>query len=103
MARKPRAVDSEDFKSFWKVYPRRMGKGQAREAFRTACKLEDASVIIEAAQKFQQVSAQSDIKFIPYPSTWLNGERWEDDLSHYDSNNESRLDDILNQGWDVNI
>ena len=103
MARKPRLPDSEDFKLFWQSYPRKMGKGVARLAFINACKIEDASVIIEAAQKFQMISENTEIRFIPHPSTWLRAERWEDDLSHYDSNNDSRLNDILNQGWDTNV
>lgn len=103
MARKPRIPDSEEFKLFWQSYPRRMGKGVARIAFIKACEIEDAEVIIEAAQKFQLVSINTDIRFIPHPATWLNAERWEDDLSHFDSNNDSRLDDILNAQWDDNV
>jgi hypothetical protein len=103
MARKPRVPDSENFKLFWQSYPRRIGKGVARLAFINACKIEDASVIIEAAQKFQIVSENTEIRFIPHPSTWLRAERWDDDLSHFDTNNESRLDDILNAKWDDNV
>ena len=103
MARKPRIPDSEEFKLFWQSYPRKIGKGTARFAFKYACEIEDAEVIIEATQKFQLVSINTDIRFIPHPTTWLNAERWEDDLSHFDSNNDSRLDDILNAQWDDNV
>jgi len=103
MARRPRIPDSEAFKLFWQSYPRRIGKGVARIAFIKACEIEDAEVIIEAAQKFQLVSVNTDKRFIPHPTTWLNAERWEDDLSHFDSNNDSRLDDILNAQWDDNV
>lgn len=103
MARKPRIPDSENFKLFWQSYPRRMGKGVARIAFENACKIESASVIIEAAQKFQMISENTEVRFIPHPSTWLRAERWDDDLSHFDSNNESRLEDILNTKWDDNV
>ena len=69
MARKPRVPDSEEFKLFWQSYPRRIGKGVARAAFTLACEIESAEVIIEAAQKFQLVSVNTEIRFIPHPAT----------------------------------
>lgn len=71
-----------DFDLFWSVYPRHIGKGQARRAWFAAVKLAEPDVIIEAAKLFAQAMESKEMRYIPYPSTWLNGERWEDDLSH---------------------
>lgn len=67
------------FDEFWSAYPRRVGKGQARKAWASAMKKTDASTIIAGAARFASSSASSDLKFVPYPATWLNGERWDDE------------------------
>ena len=36
------------------------------------------------------------LKYIPHASTWLNGERWEDDIDDLrEETNKERLDNIL--------
>lgn len=72
------ALDAS-FDEFWSVYPRRVGKGQARKAWASAMKKTDASTIIAGAARFASSSASSELKFVPYPATWLNGERWDDE------------------------
>ena len=68
------------FDQFWSVYPKKVGKTDARKAF---AKVElPVNVLIDAVQK-QKVSAQwtrDGGQFIPNPSTWLNQGRWEDEL-----------------------
>ena len=67
------------FDNFWTEYPRRVGKGQARRAFKTALSKATPEVIMAGLKLYKaQVESQS-IEFIAYPSTWLNGERWDDD------------------------
>lgn len=77
-------IDSrpDDFKAFWQTYPKRIGKGQAQKAWAAAIKKADPAVIIVAAARYADWTRTgvSDPKFIAHPSTWLNGERWEDDL-----------------------
>lgn len=92
------------FDAFWSVYPRRVAKGHARKAFDKACKLAPAEQIISAAAKFSEVSADTDKQYIPHPTTWLNGERWDDDLDDVapkSKSNSDYLDDILS-GMTVN-
>lgn len=63
-------------------YPRREGKGQARRAYRTARKLVDADTIMEgvAASAADWRSSGRSMDKIPHAATWLNGERWTDEL-----------------------
>lgn len=77
-------ASSKSFNEFWKVYPKRKAKGNALKVW-NKLKPDDALVreILSALEK-QKKSPQwqkDDGQFIPYPATWLNDRRWEDDLS----------------------
>lgn len=68
------------FDQFWRIYPRRAGKGAARKAWQLALRKVDGAVILEAATRYAADPNQPDDKTkIPHPATWLNQERWEDD------------------------
>lgn len=76
----PPAVDAgATFEEFWKAYPRKVGKGQARTAWAKAIKTTDPATITDAAERFANERANADPKFTPHPTTWLNGERWTDE------------------------
>jgi uncharacterized protein YdaU (DUF1376 family) len=63
-----------EFDAFWKAYPRKVAKGRAQRAWRTAIKIANAATIIIAVEQFKWPEPQ----FIPHPATWLNDRRWED-------------------------
>ena len=68
------------FDQFWSVYPKKVGKADARKAFEKVEIPVDA--LITAVQK-QKESAQwtkDGGQFVPNPATWLNQGRWEDEL-----------------------
>ncbi len=70
------------FDEFWKLYPRKVGKGAAEKAWIKHAKTDELAATI-----FAEVTAQSKSeqwlrdggKFIPHPATWLNQRRWEDE------------------------
>ena len=67
------------------MYPRKEGKQKARSAF---AKVDvDIDVLLDALSEHKK-SAQwtkNNGEFIPHASTWLNGRRWEDQMSqNYD-------------------
>lgn len=73
------------FAEFWKAYPKRTNGTYAKTAF---LKLKvDQSLLdkmlraIELQKK--TVWKDKDPQYIPHPSTWLNGERWEDEVSTF--------------------
>lgn len=70
------------FDVFWQAYPRRIGKGAARVSFERAKKLASVNEIIQAARAFSQLCQEErrEKRYIPHPATWLNQERWEDDI-----------------------
>lgn len=74
-----RAFPEQDFEDFYRAYPRHVGKGAARRAYATALKKISAGELLTAAGRFAADVTGKDPKFIPYPATWLNAERWGDD------------------------
>ena len=73
----------EDFERFWSAYPRKVGKGYAHTCFLRAIKKTTVDIIlaaVECQQAWPQWSKDGG-RFIPNPSTWLNQERWNDEVS----------------------
>jgi hypothetical protein len=67
-----------EFETWWAAYPRKVGKGQARKAWRTARKKTDAETLTLALKRQTPALTRSGKEFTPHPATWLNGERWAD-------------------------
>jgi hypothetical protein len=70
------------FEEFWKAYPRKTNKGFARKVFEKL-KVDDAMLtkMIQAIYvQNKNVWKDKDQQYIPHPSTWLNGERWDDEV-----------------------
>ena len=70
------------FESFWKVYPRKVGKEKCRNWFKSHKPKEDlVQKMIEAVEEQKKSKQWSDPQYIPHPYTWLNQRRWEDELT----------------------
>lgn len=67
------------FDQWWNLYPRKVGKGQARLAFRKALRKTDFQTMLLGAQRYAEERAGEDQAFTAHPATWLNGERWLDE------------------------
>lgn len=64
---------------FWEVYPKRVGGAKAKESFIKAW-TKHGNIVLEGARRFaEDPNLPTDKQFIPYPATWLNQERWNDD------------------------
>ena len=70
-------IKPDNFEAFWKAYPRKTNKGFARTVFAKINPDRELFAKIMAAVEKHKAKWE-DPKFIPHPSTWLNGERWED-------------------------
>ena len=68
------------FHDFYEVYPKKKARGAAEKAWEKAIKKTDPEKILAAARDFAQFSQGKDKQFLPYPATWLNQERWDDEL-----------------------
>lgn len=74
---------SKLFDSFWKAYPRKSNKGFAKKVFdKLKVDQELLNKMLQAlALQTRTVWKDKDQQYIPHPSTWLNGERWEDEIT----------------------
>lgn len=84
---KKELMTDEDFESFWKIYPKKLERAKSIEKFK---KIERSMLdtILEAV-KLQKNTAswkKQDGQFVPYPTTWLNWQRWNDDPASLDLN-----------------
>jgi hypothetical protein len=73
---------SQDFEAFWLAYPRKVGKGTAWRAW-LAQKPPGLDVLlpsVDRAKKTEQWSRDGG-QYIPHPSTWITGRRWEDEIT----------------------
>jgi hypothetical protein len=69
------------FDKFWKAYPRKVGKPAAWTAWKKAYNTFDLSKLLAGLERWKATEQwqKEDGKFIPYPATFLNQRRWEDD------------------------
>ena len=87
-AEKPKKPQiKSEFERFWEVYPRKIGKGAAQTAFEAALnkpKAPTADRIIQSVidHKATWNWKKENGQFIPHPQTYLNQDRWKDDLTN---------------------
>lgn len=74
------------FDAFWVAYPNKKGKGAAKKAFDKAIRKTDINTMLKAIAKQINTSqwTKEGGKYIPYPSTWLNQERWSDKVEDWE-------------------
>ena len=70
------------FEDFWKVYPRKVKKADALKKWKLK-KLDSKAdmLIADVENRVVNDSQWRKSEFIPHPTTYLNGERWNDELT----------------------
>lgn len=74
--------DKAAWDRFWAIYPRKVDKQKAIRAWNRLKADRKLMQIMSAALKAQRASEEwrrDNGRAIPYPSTWLNNRRWEDE------------------------
>ena len=77
-----KSADPDGFAEFWTHYPRKVKRKDAVKAWRAINPDVDAQRAIAKGLMTQIKSpdwAKDNGKFIPHPTSWLNGRRWEDE------------------------
>jgi hypothetical protein len=80
------------FDEFWAAYPRHISRKDAERAWVKACKLADPDKIVAAVRAYPFETDPARRTFIPYPATWLNRQRWNDDPEEVAADLASRQD-----------
>lgn len=77
---KPDSDITLTFDDFWALYPRRVAKKDARTAW-AKIDAKHYPTILTALYEWARIwDARGEPEYTPYPASWLNGERWEDDF-----------------------
>ena len=77
------------FASFWQAYPRKVCKKAALQKFRAATeKGATLEQMLKALEEHKGSEQWQDPQYIPHPSTWLNQERWNDELTPLPNQNQ---------------
>lgn len=69
------------FEDFYNLYPRKISRSNAEKSFKKLNK-KDKSLAYDGIIKYNRFweENKTEPQYIPYPSTWLNQKRWEDEL-----------------------
>jgi len=69
------------FDEFWSLYPRKVNKAVARKAWAKLSAEQQlmAAKAISAHCEYWK-SKETELEFVPHASSWLNAERWEDEI-----------------------
>lgn len=70
----------EPFDVWWAAYPRKVAKLDARKAWRAVPAKIGLDDLLELTRRFADHVVGKDAEHIAHPATWLNGERWTDEL-----------------------
>lgn len=86
------------FEQFWELYPKKVNKKSARQKFSSVLKLKhvDFNKIMDGLKKY--VGCKRVISgYVLHPTTWLNGENWNDDYEQ-EAQIDGRQDDANSSG-----
>ncbi len=74
-------INYDLFDVFWKKYPRKVAKPNAVKVWN---RLKPSDELLQ--KMLSAINAQGlcdkEIQFVPHPATWLNGHRWEDEVTN---------------------
>lgn len=68
-------INNSSFEQFWNAYPRKENKRRAETAFKNLTKKDQNLAIKDSRERYKH----TDKKFIPHATTYINGERWNDE------------------------
>lgn len=80
----PTQEPTDGFNEWWKQYPKKVGKLDAKKAYRAAIK--QGATPQDLLDGLQRHSANwkaknTELQYIPHPASWLRKGRWEDELT----------------------
>lgn len=79
------------FAEFWNIYPTKKGKKNCKEIWERRKLNSIASTIIESLKGQIEKDQEWKEGFIPHPKTYLNGDKWEDEIKMPKPKNEQLI------------
>lgn len=74
------AEPQADFDTFWLLYPRKVARKAARVAWQRLSPDDCVAAIVGLVGWRRVWIAKGELEYVPHPASWLNGERWTDEL-----------------------
>lgn len=77
-------LQEKQFDKFWQAYPKKVSKKEAQKSWN---KINPSLELFEKILKALEIVKQTEQwkkdngKYVPYPATWLNQERWTDEIN----------------------
>jgi hypothetical protein len=71
-------VLESQIETIYQAYPKKKDKGHAIKSIRSSLDKCSYDKLLDHVKKYAQSVVGKDPQFIPYPATWFNGLRWED-------------------------
>lgn len=71
------------FDQFWSIYPKKTGKAPCIKKWIAIIKsnIEPTAIIVALQNQIRMKYLSTDIRYCPNPLTWLNQERWNDEIA----------------------
>ena len=93
-------IYKERFEVFYKAYPKHLKKAEVEKWFLKNKPDETLfKTIMTQLEKFKQTKEWSNTQYIPYPSTWLNQKRWEDQIETKEDRDKKLIEEL--KQWEV--
>lgn len=68
------------FTDFWTLYPKRVARFDAEKAWKKLTAVQRVEALTALCSWRSVWIAEGRGQFVPHAATWLNGQRWEDEL-----------------------
>lgn len=86
------------FNEFWEIYPNKKNKKRAQTTYNNNINKETHEIILKDIKQRIETKEWKDVRYIPHPTTYLNGERWNDlldtELQEQDLRNYNAMETI---------
>ena len=74
-------IYKEKFETFYSAYPKKVKKSDVEKWFyKNKPNDELFKTIMNKLEDYKTIWKNKDMQYIPYPTTWLNGKQWEDEI-----------------------
>lgn len=78
--RAPLADEPDGFNEFYQAFPKRVARRAAAKAYRAALTRASPDAVLAGACRYATATIGKDREHVAHPSTWLNADRWLDEV-----------------------
>lgn len=75
-----KSAEPATFEDFWTLYPRKEARKEALKSWSRIGEVDRLEAVVALVDWRRVWHARADYRYTPLPATWLNGERWTDEL-----------------------